>query len=133
MKREKTIKKEFSILKGLILKEIEVNHTENEIYFYTNYDRTFKMFHEYECCESVEIEDINGDLYNLIGNEIVLAEERSNICENPEFIKNIPEDQDSSFTWTFYEIATVKGSITIRWYGESNSYYSESVDFVEVI
>jgi hypothetical protein len=40
--------------------------------------------------------------------------------------------RDDVYMWTFYEFATIKGSVTIRWYGESNGYYSTSVDLVHV-
>ena len=71
--------------------------------------------------------DVIGDLGDLIGTPIVMAEEAISENKNPEGIE-VPKDQDS-FTWTFYKFATIKGYVTIRWYGESNGYYSESVSF----
>ena len=111
-----------SILKGKILKDIKIEGTES-ILFIDKDDIEYEMFHDYDCCENVYIEDIYGDINNLIGSKIIMAEEVINRDLSPlnEF--------DESYTWTFYKFATVKGYVTIRWYGESNGYYSEKVDF----
>jgi len=75
--------------------------------------------------------DIVGDREDIIGVPVLLAEEvKHEQDDNPQGVE-IPDYQDS-FTWTFYKLATIKGSITIRWYGESNGYYSESVEFVKL-
>jgi hypothetical protein len=74
--------------------------------------------------------DIVGDLEDLIGTPLLLVEEVTNEGENPEGVK-IPEYQ-YSFTWTFYKMATIKGSVTISWYGKSNGYYNESVSFAKI-
>lgn len=72
--------------------------------------------------------DIAGDLNDLIGTPLLLADEITNEQNvNPEGVK-IPEYQES-FTWTFYKLATIKGSVTLSWYGSSNGYYNESVSF----
>ena len=76
------------------------------------------------------VESIVGDLSDLIGSRILRAEESAS-SERPSEVP-APEYEPSSQTWTFYKLATVKGYVDIRWFGESNGYYSESVDFVEV-
>ena len=111
-----------SILKGKILKDIKIEGTES-ILFIDKDDIEYEMFHDYDCCENVYIEDICGDINNLIGSKIIMAEEVINRDLSPL------NKFDESYTWTFYKFATVKGYVTIRWYGESNGYYSEEVDF----
>lgn len=95
------------------------------ITFQTADCETFFQLHRQYCCESVTVEDVIGDIDDLIGAPILTAEERQS-GENPPGV--VKEFQDS-FTWTFYMLATRKGFVSIRWYGESNGYYSESVDF----
>lgn len=102
---------------------------EDEIVFVTDEGKRYKLHHTQDCCESVTIEDIVGDLNDLVGEPILIAEEAISCGENPENVTK--EYQDDSFTWTFYKFATRKGYVDIRWYGESNGYYSESVDFDE--
>ena len=115
---------DISVLVGKTLSYISKTH--EEIYFKVSETERYKMYHEQDCCESVIIEDICGELEWLIGEPILRAVKRTD-----EDRKN-NVDEDESFTWTFYELATIKGSVTIRWYGTSNGYYSESVDFVRM-
>lgn len=114
-----------SELIGKTLVKVE-NKNNEEIIFTTDKGERYKFYHSNSCCESVSVEDIIGDLNDLVGSKIIMAEE-SLSNEDPPDIKK--EYQVDSFTWTFYKFATLKGYVTIRWYGTSNGYYSESVDF----
>ena len=117
----------FSDLLGRTLSGVE-KPNDAELVFTLDTGEKYKLFHEQDCCEDVFIEDIVGDLADLVGWPILMAEEITQDT-NPEGVSK--EDQES-FTWTFYKLATVRGYVTIRWYGESNGYYSESVDFEAV-
>lgn len=106
----------------------KIDNKNDEIYFYCDNGDVYRMYHDQDCCESVTVEDIVGDLDDLIGSEILYAREDTSSV-NPNDVKK--EYQDS-FTWTFYNFQTQKGHVTIRWYGSSNGYYSESVYFEKV-
>jgi hypothetical protein len=116
-----------SKLLGLTLKSVR-NDANERIEFETDTGRKFSMWHDQDCCESVTIEDIVGDLNDLVGAPILLAEQVTSE-KPPEGYT--PEYEPESQTWTFYKFATIKGSVTIRWYGTSNGYYSERVRFSE--
>lgn len=101
---------------------VSIDKKDDELIFICGTGEKYKMYHSQDCCESVTIEDICGDLDDLIGTPILKAEE----------VTNYEPTNSGSCTWTFYKIATNKGYVDIRWYGESNGHYSESVDFVQV-
>jgi hypothetical protein len=111
----------FEDLKGRTIKAIE--RGDDELKFAMDNGDLFVMHHSQECCESVYIEDICGDLEDLIDTPILVAEERTQDDTESD------EARYGDAMWTFYELRTIKGSVTIRWHGSSNGYYSISVSF----
>lgn len=109
---------------GQTLKSIKVNNDKDSIIFELENGANYEMYHVQDCCESVYIEDVAGNLDNLIGSPLTMAEE--------SWDSKGDSVNDESCTWTFYKFATVKGYVTIRWFGESNGYYSESVDIRKI-
>lgn len=117
----------------------EHNTSPDEIWFYADDGSVYRLYHQQECCESVDLEDVAGDLEDLVGSPILQAEESSSHGGDfvdvdpapapPKVEPGYPDYQPDSYTWTFYKLATIKGSVTVRFYGTSNGYYSESVDF----
>ena len=118
---------DFGELKGKILSEIIGLEKGSEmVVFLTTDKEKFTLWHDQQCCETVEVEDIIGNPADLIGSEILLAEERTNEKQD----LRPANENDESWTWIFYELATIKGNVTIRWYGGSwNGYYSEKAKF----
>lgn len=112
-------------MKGKTLTKIEVNDDKDEIIFQTAEGDAFRMYHSQDCCETVSLAEVIGDLDDLVGSPLTEAEAVSSEGHPA------PEHAES-FTWTFYKLGTIKGHVTLRWLGESNGYYSEGVDFAKV-
>jgi hypothetical protein len=121
---------DFSDLVGKTLTRIDGAVGDEVMTFTTSEGERYRMAHDQDCCESVDLDDICGDLSDLIGSPIVLAEESTSDAA-PDGMEP-REYHHESETWTFYRLATTKGFVTIRWYGTSNGYYSESVYFERI-
>mgnify|MGYP001767064618 CR=1 FL=1 len=119
---------EIGVLVGKTLKSIQNNG--DELLFEADDGEKFKMYHSQDCCESVTLEDVCGDFDDLIGTPILVAESVEGETAQPEGWE--ADEYEESYTWTFYKIDTAKGGVTLRWFGSSNGYYSESVDFERV-
>jgi len=101
---------DFTTLLGRVFSAVE--RIENTIWFHgTN---SYKLYHDAECCETVIIEDVCGDLSDLVGVPILVASEDINSSEHG----------DGEQQWTFYHLRTIKGTVAIRFHGTGNGYYS---------
>jgi hypothetical protein len=109
---------------GKTLTEVSVYPDQSRMVLVTSDGAEYALFHEQDCCEGVHVEEVIGDLGDLVGSPLVMAEESTN--------HDNPPQQADSWTWTFYKFATAKGYVTVRWLGESNGYYSESVSFARL-
>jgi len=124
----------FENLLGKVITEVKFVHYEStaepykgadEIHFVTD-EGTFILDHAQDCCERVQVEDVTGDIQDLIGTPILKAEEATSEAQGGTTHEDFEEGPG---TWTFYKLATIKGYVDIRWGGYSNGYYSEEVDF----
>ncbi len=125
---------QFSQLVGKTLTNIY--RGDNLLCFLTDTQEKYVMYPDY-CAYlnmnpyfdgEVYIEDICGSLEDLLNSPILLAEETT----NSDLPRPTKDTVYQKYTWTFYKLATIKGSVTIRWFGEASEYYSEAVIFSQV-
>lgn len=110
--------RDIKVLKGQTIRQVLV--TDDELYIRTD-DKCYLMYHAQDCCESVWLDDA-GDVRKLEGHKIISAKEKVQYGE---------EDYGTS-TWTFYDLESHDLHVQLVWRGESNGYYSESVEFCEI-
>lgn len=100
---------------------------DDRIEFEDSIGQKYALYHSQSCCESVVVEDICGDLNDLVGAVIMMADEA--VSDNPPTPPEGCKNSNDSNTWTFYRLRSTKGSVDIRFHGSSNGYYSETVNF----
>lgn len=112
-----------SVLLGKTLLSVERDKCSVYMIFSCSDGTRYIMAHEQDCCEYVYIEDISGCMDDILGVPVLLAEVSTSASN---------ASADSTCTWTYYKLATIKGDLSIRWYGSSNGYYSEEVGFEQL-
>lgn len=118
-------------LVGKTLVRVELNKDRDVLEFETVDGDKYQLYHDQDCCESVWLEDVNGDFDDLVGSPLLIADEVTNL-EHDMKADGPRNEYDDSYTWTYYKLHTINGGVHLRWYGTSNGYYSERVDFRKV-
>jgi hypothetical protein len=118
---------DFDVLRGKTIEELSgLTKDSEEVTIKTTDGNVYTLLHIQDCCEGVSLYDYESDCTNYNGAVILSAEETIS-SDFPS-----PHKYSDSHTWTFYKLETSKGGLWMRWLGESNGYYSESVDLVWV-
>lgn len=86
----------------------------------------YMFYHEQDCCESVSLHEIKGNIDDILNSPVTLAEEDG--CEPDDWKAGYEE----SYTFSNYFLETVKGRLEIYFLGTFNGYYGESMNFYKV-
>ena len=106
----------FEQIQGMTITAVVYKETNESLLIHLN-NHVLEMIHHQECCETVYLADVVGSFEDLIGYPLL---------EVSETIVN--NEIGESSTASYYNFRTVKASVQLRWVGESNGYYSETVD-----
>lgn len=109
-------------LKGKTLSLVE--HNSDEAVFTTDDGARYRMYHSQDCCESVTLDKVEGNLDSILNSPIIEAIERIGHDD--------PKNEYESVTFSDFALTTEKGTVTFKWIGSSNGYYSESVYFIQI-
>ena len=104
-------------IKGMTITAVVYKETDESLLIHLN-THVLEMLHHQDCCETVYLADVVGSFEDLIGYPLLEVSE-STVNTNSE---------DMSSAASYYNFKTVKASVQLRWVGESNGYYSETVN-----
>ena len=84
----KYIKANLSDLIGKTLTKIDISGNKETMTFHTRGGKEYRFYHNQDCCESVTMDNICGNIEDLIGSPILRAEKSTNTEENPPNYKS---------------------------------------------
>lgn len=104
-------------IEGMAITAVAYKEDNESLLIHLN-SHVVEMIHHQDCCETVYLADVVGNFEDLIGYPLLEVSEST--------VETSSEDMSS--TTSYYNFRTVKASVQLRWVGESNGYYSETVD-----
>ena len=104
-------------IKGMTITAVIYKESNESLLIHLN-THVLEMIHHQDCCETVYLTDVVGSFEDLIGYPLL---------EVSESIVNA-KSSDVSATASYYNFRTVKASVQLRLLGESNGFYSETID-----
>lgn len=114
-----------SYIVGKTIKSVENADSGSERVVFNFTDGTAcESYHSPDCCESVELHEVYGNVSDIIGQPILEADSDQDNEGEPK-----PSEYADSWTWTRQRIRTAVGEVTFEWLGESNGYYGETPYF----
>lgn len=105
-------------IKGMTITAVVYKEINESLLIHLN-THVLEMIHHQDCCETVYLADVVGSFEDLIGYPLLEVSE--------SIVENELDGYESS-TASYYNFHTVKANVQLRWVGESNGYYSETVD-----
>jgi hypothetical protein len=116
--------------------ELNIRESADEVLFGTDDGKKWIMHHNQDCCESVDLERVDGELSDLLYEIITDAECKTfsgyeDDGDWPKFLLKEPEWLES-WTVSKLDFTTAKGLVSFIWQGRSNGYYGEEVQIEEV-
>lgn len=108
----------FEQIQGMTITAVVYKEFSESLLIHLN-THVLEMTHHQDCCESVYLADVVGSFEDLIGYPLL---------EVSESFVDIESEGYESSTASYYNFRTIKASVQLRWVGESNGYYSETVD-----
>ena len=109
---------DISDLKGMTITAVIYNTDDESLWIHLN-THVLQMTHFQDCCETVHLADVVGNFEDLIGYPLL---------EVSESIVDITSANAESSTASYYNFKTLKSTVQLRWVGESNGCYSETID-----